>query len=188
MKKKKEDLRVRRTKKLLSNSLFKLIKKKPFDKISVCNICEVAMVHRATFYSHFADKYELLSYSLDEHIPFNTADSSDITKDISSVANDIIVNVIENKDIYSSIIRRNNDFSIIKKFKTVLEDKICERIKNSIPDWGNLSITPEFYASYYTGACINVLEKWVNDEIELSANELSENLNTILSLSLKSII
>ena len=45
---KKEDLRIRRTKKLLSNALFELIKKKPFDKVSVCDICDAAMVHRAT--------------------------------------------------------------------------------------------------------------------------------------------
>jgi len=37
---KKEDLRIRRTKKLLSNALFELIKKKPFDKVSVCDICD----------------------------------------------------------------------------------------------------------------------------------------------------
>ena len=37
---KKEDLRVRRTKKLLSNSLFSLIKKKPFEKVTVCDICD----------------------------------------------------------------------------------------------------------------------------------------------------
>ena len=41
---KKEDLRIRRTKKLLSNALFELIKKKPFDKVSVCDICDAAMV------------------------------------------------------------------------------------------------------------------------------------------------
>lgn len=56
-------------KKLLSNALFSLVKKKPFEKVTVCDICDEAMVHRATFYSHFADKYALLTYSIDEHIP-----------------------------------------------------------------------------------------------------------------------
>ena len=58
----KEDLRVRRTYKLLSDALIELMKKKEFEKISVSDICSLAMVHRTTFYTHFTDKYDLLRY------------------------------------------------------------------------------------------------------------------------------
>ena len=101
---KKEDLRIRRTKKLLSNALFELIKKKPFDKVSVCDICDAAMVHRATFYSHFSDKYELLTYSIDEHIPLDklefSAHGTDGAVNPEKVVGDIINYVASNKDIY----------------------------------------------------------------------------------------
>ena len=59
----KTDLRVRRTYKLLSDALISLMKVKPFEKISVMDICNEAMVHRATFYTHFEDKYQLLKFS-----------------------------------------------------------------------------------------------------------------------------
>ena len=63
----KEDLRVRRTKKLLADALKELMSEKPFEKIKVVDICEKALVHRATFYAHFEDKYQLLRYCMQDY-------------------------------------------------------------------------------------------------------------------------
>lgn len=53
------------TKEILANTLFDLLERKPFPKISVSELCENSMIVRSTFYLHFQDKYELLSYCLD---------------------------------------------------------------------------------------------------------------------------
>lgn len=47
------DLRVIKTKRALSQSLFTLLDKKEFSGITVNQICEDALVHRTTFYKHF---------------------------------------------------------------------------------------------------------------------------------------
>ena len=60
------DLRTQRTYKLLKDSLLQLLSQKSFDSIRVNDICDLAMVHRTTFYSHFNDKYELLDYVIKE--------------------------------------------------------------------------------------------------------------------------
>lgn len=60
----KEDLRQRRTKKLLTEALLSLMEEQPFSEISVVDICQRAMVHRTTFYAHFEDKYALLRYAV----------------------------------------------------------------------------------------------------------------------------
>lgn len=59
-----QDLRVVRTRQALSQSLFTLLHQKPFEDISVSEICQMAMVRRATFYLHFGDKFGLLSYAI----------------------------------------------------------------------------------------------------------------------------
>lgn len=56
------DLRVIKTKRALSESLFNLLSEKLFSTITVNMICDKALVHRTTFYKHFYDKYDLLSY------------------------------------------------------------------------------------------------------------------------------
>ncbi|CUT97491.1 Transcriptional regulator, TetR family (fragment) [Staphylococcus capitis] len=44
-----QDLRVVKTKKALSSSLYQLLEKRSFESLSVNEICESGMVHRTTF-------------------------------------------------------------------------------------------------------------------------------------------
>lgn len=53
------------TKQILAGTLLHLLETKPFSKITVNELCEQSMIVRSTFYLHFQDKYELLSYCLD---------------------------------------------------------------------------------------------------------------------------
>ncbi len=46
----------------LAESLELLMQEKPFDKITIKQICDRAGVIRATFYNHFEDKYAALNY------------------------------------------------------------------------------------------------------------------------------
>lgn len=57
---KEMDPRIRRTRLALQQALGKLLETKEFDKISVQDVAEAAMVNRATFYDHYTDKFALL--------------------------------------------------------------------------------------------------------------------------------
>ena len=50
------------TKKAIADAVKELTRKKPFDKISVGEITDMCGLNRQTFYYHFQDKYELLSW------------------------------------------------------------------------------------------------------------------------------
>lgn len=56
---KREDRRVKYTKQAIRESFLELLKEKPIDKISVTEICKRADINRGTFYSHYADPYDL---------------------------------------------------------------------------------------------------------------------------------
>lgn len=58
------DLRKERTLKLLSESLVSLLHEKAYSNITVSEICENAMVRRATFYRHFTGKDDLFAYAV----------------------------------------------------------------------------------------------------------------------------
>lgn len=55
----KEDARITRSKRDLRAALMELLKTTPFEKITVIEICEKAMINKVTFYKHYADKYDL---------------------------------------------------------------------------------------------------------------------------------
>lgn len=57
----KEDLRVRRTKKALFDAFMDILSRKSFDEMTVNELCETAEIRRATFYKHYADKYDFLT-------------------------------------------------------------------------------------------------------------------------------
>jgi AcrR family transcriptional regulator len=61
-----EDLRVRRTRKLLQRALLEAASEKGFAHVTIRDITERAMVNRATFYRHYKDKYDLLAHYMEE--------------------------------------------------------------------------------------------------------------------------
>lgn len=58
----KLDLRVQKTYRALIEAFENLLKEKEFETISVKEICEVALIGRPTFYKHFLDKYDFLTF------------------------------------------------------------------------------------------------------------------------------
>jgi hypothetical protein len=60
----KEDLRIIKTKKNLTSSIWKILQSRSFAKITVNDICDEVLVSRATFYTHYKDKYHLIQHCL----------------------------------------------------------------------------------------------------------------------------
>lgn len=56
------DLRIQKTYKLLIYAFEDLLNEKEFEDISVTEICDAAMIRRPTFYTHFLDKYDFLTF------------------------------------------------------------------------------------------------------------------------------
>ncbi|ACU72186.1 transcriptional regulator, TetR family [Catenulispora acidiphila DSM 44928] len=61
-----ENVRVRRTRKLLREALIDLIEQKGFEKVTVAEITDRALISRAAFYRTHRDKYDLVAQIYDE--------------------------------------------------------------------------------------------------------------------------
>jgi AcrR family transcriptional regulator len=72
-----EDLRIRRTRKLLQKALLEAASEKGFAHVTVRDITERAMVNRATFYRHYEDKYDLLAHYMEELSGFIDSDEGE---------------------------------------------------------------------------------------------------------------
>lgn len=58
------DLRTRKIYRALITACQQLLTEKPFEKITVAELCMRAQTRRATFYKHFADKYDFLAFMI----------------------------------------------------------------------------------------------------------------------------
>ncbi len=73
----KIDPRSLRTRKLLMDAFINLILKKSFNDITIKNITDEATVNRATLYSHFNDKYDLMDVVIKETVVDNIFNNLD---------------------------------------------------------------------------------------------------------------
>lgn len=77
------------TKYALEQSLKKLLRERPLDKITIKDLVEDCGVNRQTFYYHFQDIYDLIAWSLnteiDELLKSSDAKNSDLKKQLLRV-------------------------------------------------------------------------------------------------------
>lgn len=73
-------VRVRRTRTLLRDALVELVEDRGFDRITVGELCERAMVSRAAFYRNYRDKYDLVEQIFDQAMAELTAPDTEDTR------------------------------------------------------------------------------------------------------------
>ena len=73
------DIRIEKTERAIKNAFMELRAKKPLEKISIKELCELACINKSTFYAHYAD-----IYALSETLEIETVNSI-----VSSISNDI---------------------------------------------------------------------------------------------------
>ena len=178
----KNDLRVKKTKNALYNTLMELMKTKSFEEIKVSDICNEALINRSTFYAHYNDKYELLKDAIDnlknsliEELNKNVKTSN--TKEYYLEMISILLNHIEEKrSIYQQIMLNNRNSIMVDILYDVLDHDITWKIKKTKSE----KIPGEIIAKFYIGAVFNVGLIFLKNEKKYSKQEILEYLNRLI--------
>lgn len=112
-----------RTRKAITNALISLLKEKPFEKITVQDILDRTPVTRATFYSHFHDKYEIIE-KLNEYFFEICENTRTELKDASpSQVQGIIQKSVQvNRDLVETLLKvRTSDIDLKQTIASELE-------------------------------------------------------------------
>jgi AcrR family transcriptional regulator len=175
---KKEDLRVRRTYKLLFEALTSLLKESPFEKISVTDICARAMVHRTTFYKHFQDKHELLRWGVKElqkdynaHTPTNE-DFNSPQQYYREIIRRVFDYFAENQKLFAAILVNNENSSFISMFYQLVEEDITAKLEYFQNEGAKHTIPIPVVANFRAGALMSLLKWWVVNDLPYSIDEM----------------
>lgn len=182
MKEKKKDLRVVKTYRVLYDALLELLEDNSFEEIKVSDICDKALINRSTFYSHFSDKYELLSsYIQDLKITLkkelNKNANISGTKEYYLELIRILLNHIEQKkQIYISVMVNNKNSIIVD----MVYDALNEEVSNRLLQDGDIKRVPmDIVTAFYLGAISNVGMRWLANS-KYTKDELLNYLDKLL--------
>lgn len=184
---KKIDLRVKRTDKLILDTFMNLLKEKSFDDIRISDICNGAMIHRTTFYKHFEDKYNLLSYALKNIINGFEIKSLDFYN--NTVSRKFYINLFKsflqhienNRKIYLVGLRNLKSDFLINNFKRIIVRSIKYRLEDNNKHGANFTIPIPVLAELYYATMIGLGIWWLQNDADISIDETISYLDLALT-------
>ena len=181
------DLRQRKTRKLLVEALAQLLTERPYQELSVVDICRRAMVHRTTFYAHFNDKQELLRYLLEgmERECAATCLPQDPERSpreyLLTAARNVFQFFAQRRELYRACLSSGADAQA-----HTLEDcaagEVCRLL--SEPRFRAVSpqVDPQVAAHFYTGAMLSLIRWWLSSDDPLPISSLLANLEQFIPI------
>ena len=171
------DIRVRRTKKLLRKGVAELGKTKSVNKITVKELTDLIEINRGTFYLHYKDVYDLVD-SIEEELcnEFNQKVLSVTPDDIINRPLDILESYFEyfriNKDIFTVLTGENGDAKFVYKFGEMSSVKLLELFKDVFP---NMSMEKyDFAYNFGRFGFVGILHCWATKYPNLSSRQIAE--------------
>ncbi|MBK8135579.1 MAG: TetR/AcrR family transcriptional regulator [Chloroflexi bacterium] len=127
----KQDRRVRKTQRALSDALVELILEKGYDTITIKDITDRADVAHATFYRHYGDKDELLRRKLEEIVGEIEALTREPTLK-NSEGYLIFKHAQENSNLYRILLGGQEPFRYVNGLKIGWRQTHCGRANRSL--------------------------------------------------------
>ena len=169
-------------------ALISLLKKKPFEYITVSEICETASVNRSTFYLHYETISDLLDettrYLLDDfrsYFPTDTidlvcCDRNELVFVCDKYLTPYLTYIKNHKEVFGTAITHNK----ILKFEDV-HKRLFDNIFNPILDRFHYpSNTRQYVMMYYLNGINAIVLEWLKNGCDKSIAEISEMISVCI--------
>ena len=184
----KMDLRVLKTYKSLYEAFFKMLEEKKFEDITVNELCERAMVRRATFYKHFADKYEFFAFFVrgtQDEFNANVLDydyeDSPYSYYVYLLKNSVKL-LKEHKKIVDNVLKSSAFPTLLEIVSEEVYRNVLLHMKQNVRDGMAIAVSPDILASFYTGGIVQCLRCWVTMPDQVTEEKMVEDIEKILTL------
>ncbi|QIB67850.1 TetR family transcriptional regulator [Aminipila butyrica] len=168
------------TKRLMADSLKKLMAQKPLNKISIREIVEDCGVNRQTFYYHFQDIYDLFQWIIDQEIVSVLGDTENfLTWQETGI---YLLNYLQKNSTVVLCALNSLGRAAIKQL--IFDDvvKVATQIITQISK--DIDVDEESFqhvVHYYAIAFGALLEDWLSSGMKHSPEEVIDILDTIAS-------
>jgi AcrR family transcriptional regulator len=160
-----EDLRVRRTRKLLTQVLIEGTMEKGFAALTVRDITRRAMVNRSTFYRHYLDKYDLLEQHLNE-IYEVLEEGGIIGEGRHEGIIELFKQIQQFPDFYRVVLGAQADAFLSQRFRQQTQQRVLAYFHQTFPEAASDPDTPPLDLKFTTiaSAGCSALGWWLEQE------------------------
>jgi AcrR family transcriptional regulator len=181
MAEKKQDRRVQRTRQLLLQALFPLMKEKGFDAMTVQDIIDRANVGRSTFYVHFVDKEDLLVQAMD---PFSAElrerqrkalrDGAASEQRAFAFSHELFAHADGHRDVFRAVVGKQSALIVQRHFQRIQVDLVREEVKAMAPQAAASGALLEAVVQYLGSALYGLLAWWMDGKRRMTVDEVTE--------------
>ncbi len=166
------DRRVQRTRRTLREALVALILERGWEETSVQDVCDRADVGRSTFYTHFADKEELLLSGFDNLRKELRAHAvaAGPGRRVLGFARVLIEHAQDNLRLFRALIGKRSGQAVQKHFRQVVIDLVRADLAGAVPQGPRL----EAAVHYLAGAFVEVVIWWLDTRTGLQPADLEQ--------------
>jgi AcrR family transcriptional regulator len=159
------DRRVLRTRRMLRQALIDLIIERGWDDVSVQDICDHADVGRSTFYTHFADKEELLLGGFDDLRKGLRAHKPAAGSEKLAFVRGLIEHARDHSQLFRAIIGKRAGHAVEKRFR----ETVLALIRDDLAGHGFAGLALDVTTHYVAGALVDLLRWWIDTRNPLDA-------------------
>jgi len=185
---KTSDRRVKRTHRTLREALVALLVERGWDEISVQDICDRADVGRSTFYTHFADKEELLASGFAElraalraqALPGGTGASAAASR--FAFVTGVIDHAHENRRLFKALVGKRGGQVVVRRFRELVAGLVREDLLG-----GRAAPTPaqDGAVHFVAGAFFELLTWWLEARNPLLPTEIDRLYRSMAAAALR---
>ena len=174
---KKEDRRVRRTKKLLTQALTQLLQEKQAKEITVKELTDLADMNRGTFYLYYKDIFDMLEKIEDSLFAALDAimerhEGEALVAQTKPMLLDLFTFIQENREVCRVLLSANGDMNFLHRLNEVVREK-CRGAWLALRK-GQDEDAFDYYYSFAVFGCAGLIRAWVNRDCPEPAEEMAE--------------
>lgn len=178
----RENQRIMLTKRLLKESLLRLLERKELDKISITELCREAGINRATFYRHYEIPRDILN-ELGKDLFYEMHQTVGIPRSKSDVKGSIenLCTFMEKNLDRIRIIIKGTSETDFTAFVSDLYTEFWEEIRRVSILSGLSDEDIKLLVLYSAGGSYFVLRNWLLGNIQKDSKEMADYLFRLLS-------
>ena len=180
---KKEYRSAARSRKMIRQAFFEILKEKSFEKITVTDIVKRADVNRSTFYAHYPDVMGVVEEIQEEILEYtqNFMDNinfKDFYENPKPHLQSIVKLVAENNELYRLLMTSAMATKQLDKLKYIIIERTLETLEGTNRFESRFEL--EFATRFFMGGVVDVYTQWLNGVIDCSLEDLTDQLANML--------